>query len=82
MVAHRVIVCNTGTVAATVQFFHDDNGTTYTEATALAWNIPVGTASVATFDFMASLSDASGNLGMQSSVGTSTTFTSYGSEET
>ena len=81
-VAHRVVICNTGTTAASARVFHDDNGSTFDETTALAWDILVGTASVATLDLSVALSDDTGKLGIRSSVASALTFTAYGSEET
>ena len=76
-----LVICNTstdGTVSARV--FHDDDGLTYDETTALAWDIPVGSNSVVNLELSVYLSDATGNIGVRSNVANALTFTAYGSE--
>ena len=74
-----VIVANTSGSDATFRLFHDDDGTTYDETTALAWDVSVPAGSVATVELNIMMDDASGNLAVRSSSGNAFNFTCYGS---
>jgi len=78
-----IFIANTTGSAATYRIFHDDNGTTFDETTALAWNKSVASG---TFDLV-NLSDSpifmaddTGNLGVRSGTNDALTFTVYGEE--
>lgn len=62
----------------TVSIFHDANGTTYDESTALIWQVPL--VSGETIHFEAKIADyqKAGGVGIQTSVGSAATFTAYG----
>ena len=74
-----VIVANTSGAAATFRLFHDDNGTTYDETTALAWDVNIPADSVATVELNIMMDDASGNLAVRTNTNDALTFTCYGS---
>jgi|TARA_R100001244_G_scaffold124675_2_gene94550 hypothetical protein len=82
----QILVCNTSGSAATFRIFHDDNGTTYDQTTALYYdksvnaddtlriwpNKPPGFA----------MYNTDGNLAVRTSSGNALTFTVYGNEIT
>jgi len=78
VIVKQIIVVNTSAAAATVRIFHDDNGTTYDETTAIAWNVPIPAGSVWDRGITICLDDATGNLAYRSSVANALTITVYG----
>lgn len=78
-------VCNTTGSTAAFRLFHDDDGTTYDESTALEWDKPVpGTNSVLLSYEEGSgiwMSDDTGNLAVRSDTISALTFTVYGKED-
>ena len=74
-----VTVANVSAASAKFRVFHDDNGTTYDETTALFWDVevPVGTSAVIEINVM--MDDASGNLGVRTDTASAFNFTVYGS---
>ena len=77
-------ISNTSAAAATFRVFHDDDGTTYDETTALYWDVTVaaGDAVTITWDKGLYMNDATGNLAVRTSVADALTFTLYGLEKT
>ena len=75
-----VIICNTSGLPATASIFHDDDGTTYDESTALAWNIEVPADTVISIELYIGMTIHFSNLAVRTSVGNALTFTAYGSE--
>jgi hypothetical protein len=81
----QIVVCNTTASAATFSIYHDDNGTTYDQSTALFYSAPIdGNTTVQV------ISDAIGSglmmargaaLGVKPSVDLALTFTLYGVTE-
>lgn len=81
-VAKSIVVCNTTGSAATFYLYHDEDGTTYSEATALFWNVSVAAAESKTYTFLVTGSNSSGNLAVKSGTADALTFTLYGAEIT
>jgi len=79
-----IIVCNTSGATATMRVFIDDDGTTYSEITALYWDVPVAANDSISlfFDRGIFMNDATGNLAVRSGVADALTFTVFGLEKT
>lgn len=77
-----IIVCNTSGSAAKFRLFHDENGTTYDETTALYWDF-----SIATGDMLVITDEIwidgrnDGNIAVRTDTNSAFTFTIYGAEE-
>lgn len=74
-----ILVCNTSSALATFRIFHDDDGTTYDENTALYWDIPVPAGKTAEVEVNAMMNSSTGNLAVRSNTADALTFTGYGS---
>lgn len=74
-------VCNTSGEDANFSLYHDNDGTTYTEPTALRWNelVPWDTASEP-IKLTIGMDNPDGNLAVKTSIGNALTFTVYGEE--
>ncbi|KKN78276.1 hypothetical protein LCGC14_0351350 [marine sediment metagenome] len=77
-----IVLCNTSGASATYRLFCDDNGTTYTEVTALAWDVVLPADSVVQIDGFITMNDATGNFAYRSSVANAITITLFGAEIT
>lgn len=77
----QIVICNTTAVAATFRLFHDDNGTTYDESTALYWDISVSGNDSVTLGLAAYMADDTGNFAIRTGTASALTFTLYGLEE-
>lgn len=78
----KIFVANTTGAAATYRLFHDDDGGTFDESTALVWDATVG---IGEFKTIPAESENAGIvmspgacLGVRSSVTSALTFTFYG----
>ena len=77
----RILIANTTGSAATFRLFHDDDGTTMDETTALVWDNSI--AAGAYVDLQAYLDGAGitiaagGSLGCRSGTGNALTFSVY-----
>lgn len=69
-----------GTAAAVASIFHDENGTTYDQSTALMYDRTVAANESIIFEIGAYMNDPSGNLAVKTSVNSALTFTAYGTE--
>lgn len=78
----RVIICNTSASAVTVRAFHDDDGTTYDESTALLWDWSIPAGESWPWNARIDMDNSSGNLAFRSSVANALTYTGYGSVTT
>lgn len=80
----RIVVCNTTGSAATFSIFHDDDGTTYSEATALyfAQSLAANTTLVIEMQpgtgLMLRKNTATATIGVQSGTNNAITYTFYG----
>ena len=78
----RIVVCNTTASPAAYSIYHDDDGTTYTEATALffATSIPANSSDVIDFGGVGGglhMSNAAA-IGVKTGTSSAITFTIYG----
>ena len=82
-IVKSIIICNTSGVDATCRVFHDDDGTTYDETTALQWDVTVtADSSSLTVEVNLCMNNSSGNLAVRSGTANALTFTVYGMEQT
>lgn len=79
----KVIVCNTSGGSADYSIFHDDDGTTYDQTTALYYTKTLATKTsdvINAEDFAGGISVSNGGtIGVQSSTASALTFSFYGS---
>lgn len=79
--ADTLVVCNTSGALATARVFHDKDGTTYDETTALLWDMPVEAGeTVIISDFRIAGQSKDGKVACRSDTGSALTFTLYGEE--
>ncbi len=76
-----IIVANNTGSAATYRIFHDEDGTTYSEATALFYDVSLAANTSVEIETDIYMQDSSGNLAVRSGTGNALTFTGYGLEE-
>ena len=81
-IVKSIVITNTSGAAATYRLFHDDDGTTYDETSALAWDVSIGAGEVVVFEAGILMDDSSGNIATRTSVANALTFTAYGVEIT
>ena len=60
----------------------DDNGTTYTAATALYWNVVMVASTTVKIETYIAMNDSSGNIAVRTSAANEITFTGFGVEIT
>lgn len=77
-----LVICNTTGGAVTYRVFHDDNGVTYDENTALFWDEAIPANSSINRPLRVDMADPAGNLAIRSSDANALTFTAYGTETT
>lgn len=84
MTAHirSIVVCNQTGTAATFRLFHDEDGSTYSEATALYYDVSVDANDTFIHDKLIFMATEGGNLAVRSGTADALTFTVYGAEET
>lgn len=75
-----IIVCNTTSSDATFRLFHDDDGTTYDQSTAFAYDANCPANQSVHLEFLNPLIMRGGNLAVRTSTGNALTFTVYGKE--
>jgi len=74
-------ICNNSDQAAEYSLFHDNDGAVFSEETALFFEIELpAKTTVWLVDIKILMGNASGNLGVKSSVSQAITFTAYGEE--
>ena len=78
VIIKSVIVANTSGANATVRIFLDDNGTTYDETTALAWDVTIAANSVWDREVTLCMNDSTGNLAVRTDTADALTFTAFG----
>lgn len=78
----RVVVANVTASAATYSLYHDDDGTTYDQGTALAYEVSLPANSWLVLDFEGMGSgitiQAGGAMGIKSGTASAITYTVYG----
>jgi len=77
-----IFICNTSGAAATYRLFVDDDGTTYDETTAIAWDQSLPADSSIELNTFISMNDSNGNFAYRSSVANAITITLFGAEIT
>ena len=77
----KIVLCNVSGGATDFYLYHDDDGTTYDESTALAWNVALATDIETSRDYPEGLGVAyGGNLAFKTDTANSVTITIYGYE--
>ena len=72
-------VCNTTALASTYRVFHDDDGTTYDETTALYFDVAIPANTTHVFDKQSiNLNDSDGNFAIATGTNNALTFTAWG----
>lgn len=72
-------ICNTSGSSADFRLFHDDDGTTYDETTALAWDEPVAADDSYGVEVYYPVK-STGNFAVRTDTNSALTFTLYGEE--
>lgn len=77
-----IVVSNTTGSAATYSIYNDTDGTTYSEATALAFDLSLDANSTDIWEFPdgVALPIAGGTIGVKTGTSNAITFTAYGLE--
>lgn len=78
-VVKMIRIVNTTSSAATYRMFHDKNGTTYDETTALEWDKSIAANSSEQIDCFIAVK-SSGNLAFRSGTSNALTYSVYGVE--
>lgn len=71
-------VCNVTTSPAYVYIYHDEDGVTYDETTALLWSVLVSAGETLHFEAPISGYKGAGRIAVKTSVANAVTFTAYG----
>jgi len=79
-IIRNITVCNLTGLATEFSIFHDDNGTTYDETTALFYTVRIEKNQTIQLTAYAAMSDASGNLAVKTETASAINFTVYGAE--
>ena len=75
-----VVACNVSAANVDVSIFHDKDGTTYDETTALVFTHTLAKGETLSLSKIISDYLEDGNVGVQSSVANAANFTAYGEE--
>jgi len=76
-----IFVCNQTGNTPTFQIFHDEDGTTYDETTALYFNVAMAANTTTKLDDIHIwMHNSAGNIGVRTSANNELTFTVYGIE--
>jgi len=78
----NIWVCNTTGNTPTYRLFVDDNGTTYDETTAIAFDVALTANQSLRIPCFIAMNDSSGNLAVRTSANNEITFTCFGTEIT
>ncbi len=81
-IIRNITVSNTTANQVTFRIFHDDDGTTYDQSTALFYDVTIARYSTTQITAFMSMNNSSGNLAVQSGTANALTFTVYGAEAT
>jgi len=77
-----MVVANTGSSDRTFSIYIDDNGTTYTAATALYKDVPIPANTTYELSVKWFMNNSSGNLAVDQDAGTDVNFTLFGVVQT
>ena len=75
-----VCVCNTSAGTAKFSIYHDDDGTTYDETTALFFQADIAAKTTMWLEVFIAMDDDNGNVAVQTDTANALTFTLYGAE--
>lgn len=77
-----IIITNTTAGAVTYRLFVDDDGTTYDESTAIAWDVSINAGETSEINSPITMNNTNGNIAYRSSVANALTITIFGLEIT
>ena len=77
-----ITICNNTNQTVLASVFLDDDGSDYTENTALYFEVEIPAKTTVINDSFYAMNNSNGNLGVQSSVANALTFTACGAEVT
>ena len=75
-----IMVCETAGNTPSYRLFFDDDGTTYDETTAVAYDVALSANQSLRIEGPFYMNNEDGNLGVRSSAGSEITFTAFGEE--
>ena len=81
-IIRNVTVTNTTGLAANFSLYHDDDGTTYDQTTALYYTVRIEKNQTISLTAFMAMNNSSGNLAVQTDTANALTFTVYGAEAT
>ena len=81
-IVKTIFLANTSGAAATFRLFVDDDGTTYDESTAIAYDVELLGGQMLELDVFIAMDDTNGNFAYRSSVANAITITLFGAEIT
>lgn len=76
----QIIICNTTGGAAAYRIFHDDDGSTYDQTTALFYDVSLAANTSEVLDMEIEMTASGGNLAVRTDTNDALTFTVYGEE--
>jgi hypothetical protein len=82
VIVKHVVIANTTAAGATFQLCIDDDGTTYSEATALYWTVTIPANSTLMIDCYICMNNTLGNIAFQNATANALTITGFGVEIT
>ena len=74
----QLFICNTSGSNRTYRLYLDNDGTTYDESTAFAWDAVVEAGTTEIVDLDVPMRDSAGNIAVRSDLSRGLTFTLYG----
>ena len=77
-----IIIANVSAGSMKYSLFVDDNGTTYDESTAIAWEVSLAKGNTIIIDGNIMMNDSAGNLAFKVDIASSATCTVFGTEIT
>lgn len=78
-----IIICNTSGAIANLRVFVDDDGTTYNEATAIVWDMPIyPSTQPSIIEVNICMNNSNGNLAIRTDTASALTVTVFGMEQT
>lgn len=79
-VVRSIIICNTTSSATTYRLFVDEDGSTYDQTTAVAYDVPIAGNTTELWQVALYMNDPSGNLAVQTGTANALTFTVDGED--
>ncbi len=76
----NIIICNTTTSVATYRLFVDEDGTTYDQTTAIAYDVSIAANTTDLWEVELYMNDPGGNLAVRSGTSSALTFTVNGDD--